>query len=131
SDSDASGAGGITMSVGSSIDTDGGDVLFFGGDDAPPLSAVTDPTTDPTAFLNELLATGARGVGGHGITINGGASIDAGAGNIELRGVGDDGYDGVHLAAGASVSTTFGGISIYGLGGGDNNDTDGVSLAGD
>ncbi|WP_411883179.1 YDG domain-containing protein [Polaromonas sp. YR568] len=95
---------GIAMATGSSITTNGGDIVFGGG--ADPLTGFTTTYAD-------------------GITLDG-ASLSSGAGDISLRGSGQT--VGIRLTNGATISSTTGDVTLTGSGRLDNNRGDGVYL---
>ncbi|MDC8770640.1 YDG domain-containing protein [Roseateles albus] len=100
SDSDASAAGAIRLQPGASVSSSGGNIVFGGG--ANPL------TTAAFSSNNGL---------GNGVELQG-ASVNAGAGNVSMRGHGADtgGYsDGVRII-GTSASVTGGDITLVGQG---------------
>lgn len=126
SDRDGAGGGAISLASGATINSNGGNVTLRGG--SASLGAVVDPTTDSAGFLSTLTATGASGNGSHGINLNG-ASIVAGGGNVELRGVGSNGFRGVNLVNGASIATTgTGTVALHGVGGASLAESDGVQI---
>ena len=109
SDSDNSGAGGITV-TGAAINSLGGDVILGGG---------TDPAADE-----------AVGTTNYGVELNNG-DISTGAGSISIRGKGEaanaDNY-GVYVRNGSVLQSTTGNIDITGTGGAGTNDNIGVFL---
>lgn len=101
-DRDANGTGAIALGSGSSIRSNGGDIVLGGG---------TDPLT-----------TAARGHSANTTAINlNNATLDAAGGNISLRGIGYNGttYNhGVLLQGGSKLQTTGSGtVTIAGTGG--------------
>jgi filamentous hemagglutinin family protein len=99
-DSDASGSGAIVMNGGSGITSNNGDITLGGG--ADPL-------------LNAAVGNGANS---HGIYLNG-ATLNAGAGNIGLRGNGRSGVDSASgiFISGSTLQTTSGAVTLTGYGG--------------
>lgn len=125
SDRDASGTGNILLASGSALTSGGGNIVLRGG--SAVLSTVADPTSASATFISTLNATGARGSGSAGVSLQD-ADILAGGGNIDIRGVGSDGMDGVSIAAASSMTTTGNGtIAIHGLGGANSDDSDGIT----
>jgi filamentous hemagglutinin family protein len=113
-DADSSGAGNIVMNSGSSITSNGGDITFGGG--ASPLT------------------TAAYGVGANtnGVQIDN-ASLNAGSGNIALRGAGMSGTsntNGIYISSSSHLTTTSGSIILNGTGGQGTSDNYGVYLNG-
>jgi len=100
--SDAIGTGAIVMTAGSSIVSNGGNITLGGG--ANPLT---------TAALGNSINTS-------GVKLTG-ATLNAGAGNISIRGAGVNGIpsinSGVEIVAGSQLLTTSGAINLVGLGG--------------
>ena len=99
SDRDGVGGGGISLASGSSISSNGGDVTLGGG---------ADPLLNPAESAS----------GGVAVLLSG-TGIDAGAGNISIRGQGQSGSftaGGVGMQSGAVLQTTTGSISIVGAG---------------
>lgn len=134
SDRDASGAGAIAMNSGSSVATNGGSITLRGGSAA--FGTLPDPTEVATQndfiFNGGLQFTGARGDGSAapGVLLND-ADLDAGGGNIEIRGLGAPGFAGIAITGGSTVATTGGGtIALYGAGGDPGNGNAGVNVAG-
>lgn len=103
--SDAAGTGAIVMSSGSSIVSNGGDITLGGG---------TNPLTT-AAIGNGFAATS------NGVKIASNATLNAGAGNISVRGQGLAGTlgnnSGIELGLGSQILTTTGAISLVGTGG--------------
>jgi filamentous hemagglutinin family protein len=100
SDRDASGGGAIALGSGTVITSNGGNITLGGG--ANPL------TTSAIATVGDIA----------GVHISG-AQLNAGAGNINIRGEGPAvaaDNSGVRLDNSTVVSTTSGGITIVGLG---------------
>lgn len=127
-DRDANGSGNITLDS-ASITTNGGDITLRGGNAV--LGALTAPTTDAAAFLASLQATAARGdgLGDTGVLMMN-SSINAGGGNIDVRGTGGSGFRGVQVD-GSSVTTSGAGlISLYGAGGAAGDLNMGVDVTG-
>ncbi|OGA17319.1 MAG: hypothetical protein A3I63_04645, partial [Betaproteobacteria bacterium RIFCSPLOWO2_02_FULL_66_14] len=111
SDRDGLAGGRIAMASGSSILSNGGDVTLGGG---------ADPLANPAV----------GGTGPNGVRLDG-TSIDAGVGNISIRGEGQAGVDngnGVALVSGAVVQTTSGGIDVVGVGGGGGTTNNGTGI---
>lgn len=125
-------AGAIVLGSGSSLTSGGGDITLAGG-------TVSTFTNQPgtTGYDTLLRAAAARGTATNpdGITINN-ASIDAGAGDVEIRGVGRNdvtGAAGVVISndseiRGASVRIDGLGGSFAGGAGGDANN--GIDISG-
>jgi filamentous hemagglutinin family protein len=117
SDSDASGAGAISM-VNATLATNGGNIVIGGG---------LDPTTG--------FAMGTSTNGNiEGAYISGG-SISAGSGNITINAHGSNiaGADyqyGVNLTNGGNINTTSGAITINGVGGNGTNYNEGIFIDG-
>jgi filamentous hemagglutinin family protein len=127
SDRDASGAGVISLASGTTLSSNGGAITLRGGSSA--LSAVADPTSDAAGFLSTLTSTGARGSGSAGILLSG-AAINAGGGNVDLRGVGAASNKGVQIDDGSLVTTTGAGtVAIHGVGGASGSESDGVQIS--
>jgi filamentous hemagglutinin family protein len=102
SDRDASGSGAVSIS-GSTLSTNGGNIIMRGG---------SDPTTG--------YAAGSSGTYNHGVYIWG-STLTAGSGNILLRGrgwsgSGADRKNGIHVDGGSSINTTTGSITLNGIG---------------
>ncbi|MCK9389018.1 MAG: filamentous hemagglutinin N-terminal domain-containing protein, partial [Sulfuritalea sp.] len=100
SDSDALNGGAIVMNTGSFITSNGGNITLGGG---------ANPLLNP--------ATG-NGANVSGISLDG-VTLNAGAGNISLRGTGAAGTNnatGIY-ATGSTLQTTTGSISLTGIGG--------------
>ncbi|CAN7322838.1 YDG domain-containing protein [Pseudorhodoferax sp. LjRoot39] len=121
SDYDGSGLGMIFMDVGASIRSHGGNVTLGGG----------------TAGDGSGYARGSSFISTYGVRLNG-ASVDAGGGNIQMRGEGwlkpdaaPGGPVGVGLQFGSSISTTgTGTITLQGIGGAGNGITnEGIYIA--
>jgi len=111
-DADASGAGNIQMNTGSSVISNGGDITLGGG---------ANPLTTP-----------ARGLAGnpHGVLISH-ATLNAGTGNINIRGTGTDGTysaSGIYLDALSQLISTTGNISLIGTGGNGLDNNHGIYL---
>ncbi|MGB0371820.1 MAG: filamentous hemagglutinin N-terminal domain-containing protein [Opitutales bacterium] len=115
SDYNNSGTGGINLSSDSLISTNGGEVIMSGGNG----STLADLRTSGFA------RTGANN-SGRGFRTAGG-DIDAGTGNITIRGQGDT-NDGIFINSGSSISTTTGSITIVGDSNSDNDN--GIDIAG-
>ena len=101
SDSDASGAGRITLNAGTVITSNGGNVTLGGGANPATGFAVGD------------------GGSQHGVQLNG-ATITSGAGNITIHGQGASGTAfaaGVRLESAAVLQTSTGSVDIVGVGG--------------
>jgi filamentous hemagglutinin family protein len=135
SDRDASGSGAITLASGAAVASNGGDITLRGGNAA--LGALSDPTVvaNQSAFLSSpgLQFTSARGDGANsdGVSLNN-ATLDAGGGNIEVRGIGADGHAGMTINGGSTVKASgTGSIALYGAGGGSGSENDGVNIGGD
>ncbi|MGB0371973.1 MAG: beta strand repeat-containing protein [Opitutales bacterium] len=101
SDLDDSGDGAIWLQTGSSITTNGGEIIFSGGNGAT---------------LNDLRTTGLTGGSlesfGRGIRIDN-ADLNTGMGNITMRAEGSY-NEGIQLRNTASLLTTTGNITLYG-----------------
>ena len=123
-DRDASGAGNISLANSSSILTSGGDIVLRGGNAAfNPLPLFTDAADYNTA----LKASAARGIS------LGTATLNAGGGNINVRGAGVDGTSsGVGVSmAGTTIQTSGSGtITIDGLGGAGTDNNRGIQITG-
>jgi filamentous hemagglutinin family protein len=107
--------GGIRIGDNAEIRTAGGDLLFAGGDGTT--ASLGDVNSD--GFVSGIRASGARGSNGNaaGIVAGTGFLIDAGTGNVRMRGVGEDGGSnaaGVALGTGSIVG---GSIVIDAMGG--------------
>ena len=105
-DRDGNGAGAIAMRSGSEIISNGGNIILGGGSNPLGFPAVGTANNIP------------------GILIDG-ATLDAGAGNISLRGTGSSGSGngnrGIEIRSG-TIQSTSGAITLTGTGG--NNGTD-------
>ncbi|TAN45065.1 MAG: filamentous hemagglutinin N-terminal domain-containing protein [Nitrospirae bacterium] len=116
-DSDASGAGNIQMKSGASILTNGGNITFGGGANPATTAAMGSGTNQ---LLNDI----------YGIVLSG-ASLNAGSGNISLRGTGSAGVSnshGIFAYSGTTIQTTTGAIALNGTGGGNSYNNYGVYL---
>ncbi len=125
--------GAIDLASGSVIDSNGGNILLRGGIPSAT-GAFSDPTSDPSGFASQVLALGGVTtdtlVHRYGVHISG-ATLDAGGGNIELRGVGATGYSGIRVDNDAQITTTGSGtITLHGAGGNGGLDSDGVRITG-
>lgn len=100
SDLDGSGAGAIKLNTGSGITSNGGNITLGGG-------VAGDASGN------------AMGSAGHAVGIAlVGAALNAGGGNVALRGTGRTNSDGVSLGSGSTVTTSGAGtISLTGTGG--------------
>jgi filamentous hemagglutinin family protein len=101
SDFDDTGAGAIVMNSGSSITSNDGDIILGGGSDPTSDSAVGEGTN--TSGISLVTAT-----------------LDAGAGDISLRGTGKSaagGGGGLSINSSSLIQTTTGNINITGQGG--------------
>lgn len=108
-DRDASGVGGITIANAASIRTSGGDIVLRGGNAAlAPLPSLTD-----AGYAAALGATAARSISIAAATLN------AGGGNITMRGIGIGGGNSPGISiAGSTVQTNgTGTITLDGIGG--------------
>jgi filamentous hemagglutinin family protein len=148
-DRDASGSGNIRL-FNTTIDSNGGDIVFGGGAN-PLVTAAAGSGTGSDAqkagvFLSGSTlrsATGSislrgRGIAGtsnaYGVAVTGGSRIESSSGAITLHGTGATGVqqnNGVFLTGADSlVTSTSGAISITGAGGGGSGgDHHGISLA--
>ena len=107
SDADVSSGGSISLGSAAAVQTSGGRIVMAGGLDNGSNGGV----------LNDGIPDGyARGVGVPGISTTGSFTLDAGAGNIILRGSSST-KDGVLLSASTigSITTTSGNIDINGF----------------
>lgn len=101
SDLDGSGAGAIALATGSSITSNGGNITLGGG----------------VAGDGSGSAYGSA-ANRFGVQLTG-ATVDAGGGNVAMRGIGSTDADGVQLLTGSTISTTgTGTVTITGTGGG-------------
>ncbi|TAN53530.1 MAG: filamentous hemagglutinin N-terminal domain-containing protein, partial [Methylococcaceae bacterium] len=110
SDSDHSLAGAIQLNAGSSIASNGGNITLGGG-------------ADPSAY--DAYGTAANP---HGISLTG-ATLNAGGGNIRLRGYGYgalSGSDGVHVEGGSISGSGY--INLWGWGGPSQNNSRGLYI---
>src|SRR3989338_6765038 len=94
------------MDTGSSITTNGGNIIFGGG---------ADPST--TAAMGSAIGSPDK----YGIYLNG-ATLNAGTGNISLRGQGQENLGGsndygIYARNGTAIQTSSGNITINGRGG--------------
>ncbi len=114
SNSTGTGGGNIQMNTGSSIVSNGGNIALGGGVAGNGTGNATGTALNP-----------------EGILLNG-ATLNAGAGNISLRGTGFAGTtfnDGVHVTTGSVIRTTgAGSITLNGTGGAGTTDNYGVRL---
>ena len=101
SDSDGSGAGRIDLATGSSIETNGGEIIMSGGN----YSTLADLRNTGYAVASSTA---------FGVNIDG-ATLSSGAGDITLRGT-EGTTAGVRLANTFNVSSTTGDITIDGIG---------------
>ncbi len=128
SDRDSDGAGATSLVSGTSIVTNGGDLTLRGGSAA--LTTLPDPTLDPSTFKSALATTSAGGSGTSGVSLSG-ATLNAGGGSIEVRGLGGAGHAGVVLSGGTLVTTAgTGAIMLSGAGGASGDENDGVRMEG-
>ncbi|MGB0372644.1 MAG: filamentous hemagglutinin N-terminal domain-containing protein [Opitutales bacterium] len=113
-DSDASGDGGIRVDD-ANITTNGGEILFSGGDTSGEATSADE--------LNYLRTTGATGNGPHfnrGVHVHGTSALSSGVGNVTIRGV-SSGGEGVQLSNSATITTTTGDVTLYGSSGNSDN----------
>ncbi|MCW2339147.1 filamentous hemagglutinin family protein [Sphingobium sp. B2D3A] len=98
------------ISVGSTISTQGGNILLRGGSAA--VSPLLDPTVDLAAYTAAMLATGAN------INISSSsAAFTAGGGDIEMRAIGSNsGSMGLNLTGKTLATTGTGSLRLYALG---------------
>ncbi|MBI5658973.1 MAG: S-layer family protein [Nitrosomonadales bacterium] len=137
SDSDGAGGGGIYLDTGSSLASNGGNIIMGGGLN-PLTTAAVGTATSPVGVLLDgaTISSGAGNIsilgqglgdGGsyrHGVSLVGGSVVQAAGGTITITGTGgnndasgDRNY-GVHLdGAGTLVTSTAGAITVTGTGG--------------
>ncbi len=121
SDRDASGAGNIQLNAGTVISSNGGNITLGGGAPVSGLPSGAAAGTGTAAAADRA-----------GIYLNL-ATLDAGAGNVSLRGTGVAGSAsayGIYAVDGGRIESISGAISLTGTGGAGTSDNYGVHLLG-
>jgi hypothetical protein len=118
SDSDNSGAGAILLTTTTTINTNGGNISMGGGNAASNSQTGAQYNDASVALTDYAVGTAANNQGVY-IQVS---SINAGAGNISVRGIGAGNTAGnyqvgIFIQAAASLSTTTGNITLTGIAG--------------